>query len=247
MIQERAHPRSRGENASPSSSRNKARGSSPLTRGKCAPAVWAVRLAGLIPAHAGKIPSTPRCCPGSGAHPRSRGENLQILVTALLHLGSSPLTRGKFRAEANNDTNAGLIPAHAGKIPAPKTGVTKSWAHPRSRGENRFRLRGGGDLWGSSPLTRGKSRCAASSRTRRGLIPAHAGKIRSRRSLSRTPGAHPRSRGENAGSGGLGSHDLGSSPLTRGKWRALSMFDLVARLIPAHAGKMSSGKSPFRA
>ena len=54
----RAHPRSRGENASPSSSRNRARGSSPLTRGKPLLGVVLGQAARLIPAHAGKTSST---------------------------------------------------------------------------------------------------------------------------------------------------------------------------------------------
>ena len=71
----RAHPRSRGENASPSSSRNSARGSSPLTRGKPRMALYLSQRIGLIPAHAGKTQvddSVPEC---RRAHPRSRGEN----------------------------------------------------------------------------------------------------------------------------------------------------------------------------
>ena len=54
MIQERAHPRSCGENGAPSRSTLRATGSSPLMRGK----PWLRRntasLVGLIPAHAGK-------------------------------------------------------------------------------------------------------------------------------------------------------------------------------------------------
>ena len=53
----------------------KVAGSSPLTRGKPAqsPPFW--KPSGLIPAHAGKTAGPRRPAHGSGAHPRSRGEN----------------------------------------------------------------------------------------------------------------------------------------------------------------------------
>ena len=81
---------------------------------------------------------------------------------------------------------------------------------------------------------------------------------------SRSPPAHPRSRGENIqtcvqvaadlGSSpltrgkhdevdGLGDHG-GSSPLTRGKPRRLRRRHLVVRLIPAHAGKTNAVLRP---
>ena len=49
-----AHPRSRGENSTVAVASRVWPGSSPLTRGKLQPAPRAERLAGLIPAHAGK-------------------------------------------------------------------------------------------------------------------------------------------------------------------------------------------------
>ena len=49
-----AHPRSRGENMSPSESDSTATGSSPLTRGKLGRFLLLRLSRGLIPAHAGK-------------------------------------------------------------------------------------------------------------------------------------------------------------------------------------------------
>ena len=70
-----AHPRSRGENGTASRPRYRARGSSPLTRGKREDSLAPAALGRLIPAHAGKTqPYRPCPCP-SRAHPRSRGEN----------------------------------------------------------------------------------------------------------------------------------------------------------------------------
>ena len=90
---------------------------------------------------------------------------------------------------------------------------------------------------GSSPLTRGKRpppRCRL--RNDR-LIPAHAGKTRSRKLEQLSARAHPRSRGENNIEAIADQAYIGSSPLTRGK----PLFDDGVRdrerLIPAHAGK----------
>ena len=71
------------------------------------------------------------------------------------------------------------------------------WAHPRSRGENRFHDRGSGHGDGSSPLTRGKQRRAGVGVVGFRLIPAHAGKTPLMKLFQITRSAHPRSRGEN--------------------------------------------------
>ena len=70
-------------------------GSSPLTRGKPGSDGKASCRWGLIPAHAGKTGRAGRRAGDGGAHPRSRGENVDEL-------------RERFE-------DAGLIPAHAGK------------------------------------------------------------------------------------------------------------------------------------
>ena len=111
-----AHPRSRGENR---------RRSRPAT--SC---LW------LIPAHAGKTRPKPRGAPRLRAHPRSRGENFIQLRRLKMSAGSSPLTRGKQCSGASRDSNAGLIPAHAGKTRPSSDSSPHSGAHPRSRGEN---------------------------------------------------------------------------------------------------------------
>ena len=116
----------------------------------------------------------------------------------------------------------------------------RSWAHPRSRGENAFT-----DLQptlqaGSSPLTRGKRKALARGLGADGLIPAHAGKTQALDCTVAGEGAHPRSRGENSSS--LNCHGLtpGSSPLTRGKRSHHGPGRPDRGLIPAHAGKTRS-------
>ena len=151
--------------------------------------------------------------------------------------GSSPLTRGKLDKTARLTRGRGLIPAHAGKTTAALPGGRASRAHPRSRGENSMlkdRLRYED---GSSPLTRGKRTPLSVALSLRGLIPAHAGKTIARLRRAWSPGAHPRSRGENVPSTTSASASSGSSPLTRGKLVGGRGVGAGGGLIPAHAGK----------
>ena len=233
----RAHPRSRGENNRRTAKRVDDLGSSPLTRGKQAPGHDHHRIAGLIPAHAGKTVDSHRCLSFCWAHPRSRGENNQPQPGPKNHPGSSPLTRGKRPSGAQGLVEGGLIPAHAGKTtnlsPVQKT----TPAHPRSRGENGHPERR--VLWkvGSSPLTRGKPERPVRPIPQRRLIPAHAGKTEPICVLRGIGAAHPRSRGENVTRPREASVVCGSSPLTRGKRLRGLEGRLGDRLIPAHAGK----------
>ena len=89
-----------------------------------------------------------------------------------------------------------------------------------------------------------------SNQSRRGLIPAHAGKTWSRRPSRSGRPAHPRSRGENDVRTHKEHHGEGSSPLTRGKRVIVIRLDVRLGLIPAHAGKTtacSPGSSTRRA
>ena len=232
-----AHPRSRGENRTQGGGGLVLPGSSPLTRGKSPSGRRQDRPSGLIPAHAGKIGRGTHGRGQRGAHPRSRGENLQRENCSRADQGSSPLTRGKYGGELGVGRGGGLIPAHAGKIRNGASPASHAWAHPRSRGENAelgFTKVGGS---GSSPLTRGKSPTTnvlaiergSSPLTRGkfvlvdqvpqilGLIPAHAGKICSAGTTLVWNQAHPRSRGENMSASVAACCASGSSPLTRGK------------------------------
>ena len=174
---------------------------------------------------------------GVPAHPRSRGENVIVSVLADTKRGSSPLTRGKRFAGAGTATDAGLIPAHAGKTRHTLCPSSSGTAHPRSRGENSNAADRSTPAGGSSPLTRGKLVEGARLFDVVGLIPAHAGKtpLVSHRAISRP--AHPRSRGENEYQVRKSVTVRGSSPLTRGKPDTLTHTSGSKRLIPAHAGK----------
>ena len=174
-----AHPRSRGENYRLGRRHRLAGGSSPLTRGKCGLHGAGPSRAGLIPAHAGKMPRPAPRGAWAWAHPRSRGENAVLGATGTGADGSSPLTRGKFRRSDRYPRWRGLIPAHAGKIRLISICPVGVGAHPRSRGENQRDIVGRRRQSGSSPLTRGKCGDRRANTRRQGLIPAHAGKMRS--------------------------------------------------------------------
>ena len=90
-----AHPRSRGENDADVEDLIEECGSSPLTRGKQRLTALVIGAVRLIPAHAGKTVS--QSCMGgmAKAHPRSRGENAELMDRYTVQRGSSPLTRGK--------------------------------------------------------------------------------------------------------------------------------------------------------
>ena len=237
----RAHPHSRGENKQLLVAAASQRGSSPLMRGKRLPRPHAPVSRGLIPAHAGKTSDRHFYDRRNWAHPRSRGENPATVEMTLDIPGSSPLTRGKRPSSRPSPRCARLIPAHAGKTDGASGERDRFPAHPRSRGENGSWVSRRRAVRGSSPLTRGKQLVIDYLNRPGGLIPAHAGKTSTRGNCPSATWAHPRSRGENTGGGGLGSHDLGSSPLTRGKQYRRVLRGNVPGLIPAHAGKTYHG------
>ena len=152
----RAHPRSRGENSSVTGSPAPYTGSSTLTRGKRRGCDLAQASTRLIPAHAGKTCGAFELVGLTPAHPRSRGENHQLLNVRLRNVGSSPLTRGKPHRRADQHRSERLIPAHAGKTQPCPCRTSRRTAHPRSRGENHAATDATRNLAGSSPLTRGK-------------------------------------------------------------------------------------------
>ena len=158
VLMRRAHPRSRGENHSPSYRGVKLSGSSPLTRGKLQAIIPIIASVRLIPAHAGKTRPCNYLDCAAQAHPRSRGENPWKASLACCLGGSSPLTRGKRFELQESREDTGLIPAHAGKTQPYREPSAAPSAHPRSRGENITRRSCLDACSGSSPLTRGKRR-----------------------------------------------------------------------------------------
>ena len=159
---------------------------------------------------------------------------------ASVEWGSSPLTWGKPLPRRPGARRLGLIPAHVGKTFVRVPSIPGSEAHPRSRGENRFRIERRHEARGSSPLTWGKRRRHRRQERQRGLIPAHVGKTKRMAAVSQRIRAHPRSRWENTNVYRLNIGCDGSSPLTWGKLAGHHDHHRIAGLIPAHVGKTAA-------
>ena len=113
-------------------------------------------------------------------------------------------------------TRAGLIPAYAGSTAYSVGKILAPRAHPRLRGEHRWKIPLSSLMRGSSPLTRGARGVLAFCEVASGLIPAYAGSTSSLVGQTGAATAHPRLRGEHVGrSLGMVAR-MGSSPLTRG-------------------------------
>ena len=110
----RAHPRSRGEHMYWLGVLIVALGSSPLARGtQCVP-IENIFFGGLIPARAGNTLLTALRRAAGRAHPRSRGEHVQLNTPPRVVKGSSPLARGTLSDMVRRYMTRGLIPARAG-------------------------------------------------------------------------------------------------------------------------------------
>ena len=191
-------------------------GSSPLARGTRSGFRDVTAGTGLIPARAGNTSREAKRHPGTGAHPRSRGEHMASIGKLSIRVGSSPLARGTRSPSRSLKSPNRLIPARAGNTFLICWRRSRLGAHPRSRGEHRNGTIASQQLRGSSPLARGTLIGLAVSRGSCGLIPARAGNtsicVRARQGT----GAHPRSRGEHRVIVSASSLEEGSSPLARG-------------------------------
>ena len=155
------------------------------------------RLVWLIPACAGKTAAPSLLYSLSGAHPRVCGENLIALGADLSAQGSSPRVRGKRASNLRRRGLDRLIPACAGKTASSERSRSPRRAHPRVCGENAAENSDKDVVTGSSPRVRGKHSIRFPNRSRRGLIPACAGKTWRESDSPAIGWAHPRVCGEN--------------------------------------------------
>ena len=178
------HPRMRGEHASPTSRRQRTRGSSPHARGARRSGAGYEGMGGIIPACAGSTPPWRRCRRPRGDHPRMRGEHLEPLSVASSLAGSSPHARGAHLPVNRAGVLVGIIPACAGstmtRFPTRRSGRD----HPRMRGEHATISLCGGQAEGSSPHARGAHRRPERRDSEDGIIPACAGSTSSRYPMS---------------------------------------------------------------
>ena len=130
------HPRLRGGNPSATVMTARARGSSPLARGKHGRGHRRRRGLRIIPACAGETAASGGRRPWVRDHPRLRGGNPDAGVEGPLWLGSSPLARGKLSPSPVAAVGARIIPACAGETRTTVTPACRRSDHPRLRGGN---------------------------------------------------------------------------------------------------------------
>ena len=73
---------------------------------------------GSTPAHAGNTPPLISQTDGLPVYPRPRGEYVSLRISATLHSGLPPPTRGILATAINGDLRRGSTPAHAGNTSA---------------------------------------------------------------------------------------------------------------------------------
>ena len=152
-------------------------GSSPLARGKLKDPKAAETATRFIPTRAGKIYVSRAGRRKRPVHPHSRGENPHTDGFLSSGGGSSPLARGKYAGVVKLLLNQGFIPTRAGKIDLAGRMADVSWVHPHSRGENSASSLANSEVYGSSPLARGKSGRRPGPGIADRFIPTRAGKI----------------------------------------------------------------------
>ena len=131
------HPRVCGENSTRFPTPYSPRGSPPRMRGKHKDFAQKVEGVGITPAHAGKTPAS-RGAPGlSQDHPRACGENTRGFTRLPPSQESPPRMRGKLRHRREQNREAGITPAHAGKTSITTLRLLCRRDHPRACGENR--------------------------------------------------------------------------------------------------------------
>ncbi len=188
-------PRSRGGASEAARDHRHARPSSPLTRGCFPAAVGGQADQGVLPAHAGVLPSRRPGCQARACPPRSRGGASWSSFMVGLLSRSSPLTRGCFRWRPGGAGRCAVLPAHAGVLPPAPTSPCRWTGPPRSRGgasKPRTTLT---RTTRSSPLTRGCFPSPSGSRRIRRVLPAHAGVLPRLPLRPRAAEGPPRSRG----------------------------------------------------
>ena len=129
----------------------------------------------FIPAYAGNSALACSRRARRSVHPRLRGELILVLRPALIHIGSSPLTRGTRVNPRWVGGRIRFIPAYAGNSAGNIRRPPKASVHPRLRGELRLTSENRELSNGSSPLTRGTQYFEDLPSDIRRFIPAYAG------------------------------------------------------------------------
>ena len=165
-------------------------------RGKVCPAERGGVSRGITPAHAGKRDVPCRAGAKGTDHPRPCGEKRYKNLVVSMYGGSPPPMRGKVRGRVQLQLAFRITPAHAGKSAKQCNMGRDVEDHPRPCGEKMEKTDKTMLMLGSPPPMRGKDSADFALRRAHGITPAHAGKSRHPRTVSRRTGDHPRPCGE---------------------------------------------------
>ena len=191
---------------------------------------------GIIPAHAGNTIVAKLKKYAWRDHPRACGEHYKSATIGGTETGSSPRMRGTPDQKLKKKQEDGIIPAHAGNTPPLGLEPRTHGDHPRACGEHSSAPSAVLSRSGSSPRMRGTPRHRGEEHVRRGIIPAHAGNTRAKRTGTPYRRDHPRACGEHITGNADDAVKAGSSPRMRGTLRARGGHLRGIGIIPAHAG-----------
>ncbi|VEH26930.1 Domain of uncharacterised function (DUF2825) [Cellulomonas fimi] len=239
-----AHPRTRGDDTRGWLTGGDYCGSSPHAgRRPVRPRVRRT-VAGLIPARGETTASAAgRGCAGP-AHPRTRGDDPDGASSAFSIAGSSPHAGRRRLGAVPTRLGVGLIPAR-GETTVDRCGHGGAdGAHPRTRGDDKCGAPRPWNSYGSSPHAGRRHRRPATMATTTGLIPARGETTSVTRPPRRRRRAHPRTRGDDSGSGASPDPPQGSSPHAGRRLRTLPEDAAHDGLIPARGETTSSAWSP---
>ena len=195
-LQQKDHPRMRGEHIPYQIGYRLEVGSSPHARGTLEAGAAHGWNLGIIPACAGNTSAIHGRANGARDHPRMRGEHIGEIFQFRSRRGSSPHARGTRIGNAINEPRNGIIPAGAGNTRHLTVFCKLTWDHPRMRGEHPLRRTLSRIVAGSSPHARGTLFNATVRTAIYGIIPACAGNTTAHRHRILIDGDHPRMRGE---------------------------------------------------
>ncbi len=151
----REHPRVRGEQMTQTGGRRPFGGPSPRARGAGAAHQLSDTLRGTIPACAGSSRCARVPCSWLRDHPRVRGEQFNTAAAGIGAGGPSPRARGAAETEFEMIEEIGTIPACAGSSRSSRTTRSRTWDHPRVRGEQSHHASCSVADRGPSPRARG--------------------------------------------------------------------------------------------
>ena len=210
--------------------------SSPHARGSSHLDLDGLVLYAVVPARAGVIRTRrpgrrPRAC-----RPRTRGGHPHSKTEAPRTKESSPHARGSSVIGAWFAGSLLVVPARAGVIQSCSARILLSARRPRTRGGHPTPQSSRARSRRSSPHARGSSLGGECPRRVRGVVPARAGVIPTRRVPGACPGCRPRTRGGHPGVHNRAIVPPPSSPHARGSSAGGVGVKKSILVVPARAG-----------